>query len=99
MAIAGDAALESDEAAEHPSRVVWALAWPAVALNSLQVINNLLDTTFVGRLEPAAMTAHGASVIVLFLMFSVAMALGTAGTALVSRAYGAENHQEYRKAA
>ncbi len=37
-------------AKENYSRIVWALAWPAVALNSLQVINTLLDRFFVGRL-------------------------------------------------
>lgn len=99
MAAVAEAVLEIDESREHPARVVWALAWPAVALNSLQVINNLLDTTFVGRLEPAAMTAHGASVVMLFLMFSIAMSLGTASTALVSRAYGAGLPAEYRNAA
>lgn len=84
---------------EKPWKVVWALAWPAVALNSLQTINNLLDTTFVGRLESAALTAHGAAITIIFLMFSLAMALGTAATALVSRAYGAGDVPEYKKAA
>lgn len=84
--------------AESSSKIVWALAWPAVALNSLQVVNNLLDTAFVGRLEASAMTAHGASVVVIFLMFSIAFALGTAATAMVSRAYGANDLVEVRKA-
>ena len=82
--------------AENPTRVVWALAWPAVALNSLQVINTLLDRFFIGHLEPAALTAQGASQNVMFLMFSLAMALGTASTALVSRAFGAEDVPGYR---
>ena len=77
---------------------MWTLAWPAVALNSLAVINNLLDTGFVGRLEPAAITAQGASLAVIFLLFQIAFALGTAATALVSRAFGAEEHIEVRMA-
>lgn len=86
------------EPTENAVRVVWALAWPAVALNSLQVVNSLLDTTFVGHLESAALTAQSGSMSVMFLMFSLAMALGTASTALVSRAYGAGNVSEFRTA-
>lgn len=78
---------------------MWALAWPAVALNSLQVINTLLDRFFIGHLESAALTAQGASQNVMFLMFSLAMALGTASTAIVSRAYGAEDRAGYRMGA
>src|SRR5437763_10339149 len=85
--------------AENPTRVVWALAWPAVALNSLQVINTLLDRFFIGHLEPAALTAQGASQSVMFLSFSLAMAIGTAATAIVSRAYGAGDHGGYRMGA
>jgi putative MATE family efflux protein len=84
---------------ENASRVVWQLAWPAVALNSLQVVNSLLDSAFVGHLQPAALTAYGGAINVLFLMFSLAMALGTSATALVSRAYGADRHEELRQAA
>lgn len=84
---------------ERAGRIVWALAWPAVALNSLQVVNTLLDRGFIGHLHPAALTAHGGATNVLFLMFSLAMALGTATTAIVSRAYGAGNNQEVREGA
>ncbi|MCX7799026.1 MAG: MATE family efflux transporter [Fimbriimonadales bacterium] len=67
------------------------MAWPAVALNSLQVFNNILDRGFIGRLEPSALAAQSASMNVMFLMFSLAMALATAATALVSRAFGAKD--------
>lgn len=83
---------------ENPTRIVWELAWPAVALNSLQVVNTLLDRGFVGQLSASAVTAHGGSINVMFLMFSLAMALGTAATAIVSRAFGAGNKAEYRMA-
>jgi|DewCreStandDraft_4_1066084.scaffolds.fasta_scaffold61384_2 putative MATE family efflux protein len=84
---------------ERAGRIVWGLAWPAVALNSLQVVNTLLDRGFIGHLHPAALTAHGGATNVLFLMFSLAMALGTATTAIVSRAYGAGNNAEVREGA
>lgn len=83
---------------ENPSKVVWALAWPAVVLNGMQVLNMLLDSAFIGRLESAALLAYGALTNVLFLLFSLAMALATAATALVSRAYGAGQVEEFRMA-
>jgi len=84
--------------AEHPARVVWHLAWPVVALNSLQVLNNLLDRGFIGHIESAAVTAYGGATNVLFLMFSLAMCVATAATALVSRAFGAKDQAEYQTA-
>jgi Na+-driven multidrug efflux pump len=81
-----DVTLEPDAASEHPVRVVWALAWPAVALNSLQVVNTLLDRGFIGHLPAAALTAHGGATNIMFMMFSLAVAVSTGATALVSRA-------------
>lgn len=80
------------------ARIVWALAWPAVALNSLQVINTLLDRFFVGHLPQSSLTALGGATSVMFLMFSLAMALSTGATAIVARAYGADNYSEFRAA-
>ncbi len=83
---------------ENATAVVWKLAWPAVVLNSLQVVNVLLDRGFIGHLNTDALTAHGGSINVMFLMFSLAVAVATGATALVSRAYGAGNPSEYRLA-
>src|SRR5689334_17656446 len=95
MAVAAEA-LEKGALRENATKVVWALAWPVVALTSLAVINNLLDTGSVGRLEPAAITAQGASIAVVFLLVQVSMALSTAATAIVSRSYGAGEVHEAR---
>jgi len=86
------------EAIPHPSRTVWALAWPAVALNSLQVVNTLLDRFFIGHLSQSSLTAAGGAITVMFLMFSLAMALATGATAIVARAFGAGDHAEYHAA-
>ena len=83
---------------ENATRIIWRLAWPAVALNSLQVVNNLLDRLFIGHLDGSAMTAHGGAINVMFLMFSLAFSMGTGATALVSRAFGAGARLEYRRA-
>lgn len=85
-------------AQENPAVVVWRLAWPAVALNSLQVINQLLDRGFIGHLTVPAMTGHGGAINVMFLMFSLAISVAMGATAIVSRAFGAEDHKEVRHA-
>jgi putative MATE family efflux protein len=84
---------------ENYSRIVWALAWPAVALNSLQVLNTLLDRFFIGHLHSPSLTAHGASTNVMFLVFSLAASLGTGASALVSRAFGAGEDDQCRRGA
>ncbi|MDR3692536.1 MAG: MATE family efflux transporter [Fimbriimonas sp.] len=86
------------EARENSTSVVWKLAWPAVVLNSLQVVNQLLDRGFIGHLNSDAITAHGGAINVMFLMFSLAVAVATGATALVSRAFGAGTPSEYRLA-
>lgn len=70
-----------------------------MALNLLQTINVLLDRNFVGHLSAHALAAQGASLSTLFMLFSFAMAIGTAGTAIVSRAFGAENGEEVKEGA
>lgn len=82
---------------ENLVRTVWSLAWPAVALNSLGVINNLLDSAFIGHLPRPALVAYGGITNIQFLLFSLAMAVSTAATALVSRAYGAGEPFQVRK--
>jgi putative MATE family efflux protein len=96
--VIGDAPGLHLEDRESAVKVVWALAWPAVALNSMQVINTLLDSFFVGHLATPSVTAYGGMTPVLFLMFSLAMTCGTAATALVSRAFGAKNVEEWKTA-
>ena len=74
---------------ENPLKIVWVLAWPAVALNSMQTLNALLDTFFIRNVSRAAMTAAGAAMPFIFMFFSITFAIGIASTAIVSRAFGA----------
>lgn len=85
-------------AKENALKVVWTLAWPVVALNGLQVVNTLIDRSFIGHLDAASLTGHGGATNVMFLAFSIAVALATGPTAIVSRAYGADQPREYRQA-
>ena len=83
---------------ENALRVVWTLAWPVIVLNALQVVNTLVDRFFIGHLDAASLTGHGGATNVMFLAFSLAVALAAGPTAIVSRAFGAENPKEVRAA-
>jgi putative MATE family efflux protein len=65
----------------------------------LQVLNTLLDRFYIGHLSTPSLTAHGASTSVMFFMFTMAVCVATGTTAVVSRAFGAGNHAEFRHAA
>ncbi len=95
----GPLTFERRETFVDDARTIWTLAWPAVALNILGVINGLLDRGFIGHLETAASTALGGTLSVVFLLFSIAMCFATAATALVSRAFGAKDMAEVQKGA
>lgn len=87
------------ERPENLSRVLWSFAWPVVALNSLQVLNTLLDRFFVGQLPSSALMAQAGAMNLMFLLFSIAASIATGASAIVSRAYGAKNRAEFREAA
>jgi putative MATE family efflux protein len=80
------------------NRIVWDLAWPIIALNSMQVVNSLLDTRFISALGQSALNASGAAQSVIFFLASMGIALGVGVTALVSRFYGAGQTADLIKA-
>lgn len=98
MSVVAEASVPLEQNKENPNKTIWILAWPIVLLQSFQVINMLLDTYFVGRLPKEALTAVGSAGNITFLIFSLAMALSAAATALVSRFFGEGNQELYKKA-
>lgn len=84
---------------ERLSRLLFNVAWPVVALNLLQVVNSLLDRFFIGHLPEEAMAAHGASMSIIFLLFSLAMSISIGTGAIVARHFGAREVSEYKMAA
>ena len=67
-------------------RSLWTMAWPVVALNLLQVANSLIDRFFIGNLPDTSMSAHGASMSFMFLLFSLAYSIAVGAGAIVARA-------------
>ena len=76
---------------------LWHMAWPVVSLNLHQVVNGLLDRSFIGHLPEAAMSGHGASMSFIFMLFSLAIAISIGAGAIVARAYGAKHIHEFRE--
>lgn len=77
-------------------RAVLALALPLMANSAVQIVLNLTDMWFMGRVSTKALAAVGA---VQWLVFAVVLVLGGAGTAvqtLVAQYHGA---RRYRRAA
>ena len=85
--------------AENLAKALWTLSWPVVTLNLLNVVNALLDRFFIGTLPRAALTAHGAAVSVIFMLFSLAFSVGIGAGAIISRAYGAKEYDEVKRGA
>jgi putative MATE family efflux protein len=73
---------------------VWQLAWPTVLTNLLQSTVGLADVKFVGTLGTAAIAAATTGQRVFFMLQAVMMGVGTGTSALVARAWGAEQHEE-----
>jgi MATE family multidrug resistance protein len=88
--------LDAQGHAHVDQRAVWALALPLMANSAVQIVLNLTDMWFMGRISTKALAAVGA---VQWLVVVVVLVLGGAGTAvqtLVAQYYGA---RRYRRAA
>ena len=87
--------LDESGHAHVDQRAVLALALPLMANSAVQIVLNLTDMWFMGRISTRALAAVGA---VQWLVIVVVLVLGGAGTAvqtLVAQAYGA---RRYRRA-
>ena len=97
-------ALQSDSthletlSSEVSFKEIWKLAWPIMVLEALAAVNQLLDSLFVGSLETSALTALGASYMIVFLIVGFSMSAGISAIALASRFYGQNDTVKYQKA-
>lgn len=74
---------------------MWKLAWPIMIANLIQVVYNLADTFWVGKLNDSteAIAAVTVSFSIIFVLISLAGGLAVATGTLTAQYYGA---QEYR---
>ncbi|MFP4457645.1 MAG: MATE family efflux transporter [Clostridia bacterium] len=81
------------------NKVVFILALPVMAQMFLQTLAQIVDMAMVGRLGQEAIAGVGISFRPVFVGMSIFLGLGTATTALVSRAIGAKRKKEAELAA
>src|SRR5215475_3498054 len=84
--------LDAHGHAHVDQRAVWALALPLMANSAVQIVLNLTDMWFMGRISTKALAAVGA---VQWLVIVVVLVLGGAGTAvqtLVAQNFGARRY-------
>ncbi|MBU6468434.1 MAG: MATE family efflux transporter [Betaproteobacteria bacterium] len=79
-------------------RAIIALAAPLFFNSSLQVVLNLTDTWFIGKLSTDAMAAMGACYYLVFVFFLLIGGVGMGVQTLVAQAYGAGRYSEAAKA-
>lgn len=70
------------------SAAIWVLCWPILTESFLTSAVGLTDTILAAQLSPAATDAIGGASYIMWFVGLIAMAVGIAATALVSRAVG-----------
>lgn len=80
-------------------RPMFELAWPIVVIQLLQVMYNVADTFWLGRLSSAAVGAMSIAFPLIFFLISVAGGFTTAGSILVAQFTGADSEGSAGKVA
>jgi len=73
---------------------IFALAFPSILGNLLYTIVGVVQTLFVGELGSSALAAIGAGQRVFFALQAILLAITAGTTALVARAWGANDYRE-----
>ncbi len=80
-------------------RPMFRLAWPIVVIQLLQVMYNVADTFWLGRLSSDAVGAMSIAFPLIFFLISIAGGFTTAGSILVAQYTGAESEGSAGKVA
>ncbi|MCK4445054.1 MAG: MATE family efflux transporter, partial [Thermoplasmata archaeon] len=75
------------------------LSWPIMLTHLFQIMYNLIDTYWLGKISVEAVAAPTLAWPMVFLLISIAGGLSVAGVSLVSQYVGAKNEEEVRKSA
>ncbi|MFH1721751.1 MAG: MATE family efflux transporter [Candidatus Altiarchaeota archaeon] len=70
------------------------LAWPVLVGMFLQTSFNIVDTYFIGKINPFALAGIGLSFPVMFCVFSLAAGLSIGGGALIAQGVGAKRFRQ-----
>ncbi len=80
-------------------RTLLRLAYPLIINNMIQVLYNLTDTFWLGKLGKEELSAPGTAWPLLWFFMSIGMGFATAGFAFVSQYIGAKKYDKANKAA
>lgn len=75
------------------------LSWPIMLTHLFQIMYNLIDTYWLGKVSVEAVAAPTLAWPMVFLLISIAGGLSVAGVSLVSQYVGAKNEKEVKKSA
>ncbi len=75
------------------------LGWPVIISNALQMLYNLVDTYWLGKIGKVAVAAPTVGFPVVFLLISLGFGFSIAGVSLVSQHTGAGSEENANKAA
>jgi len=79
------------------AKTLFKLAWPVMIGNTMQVVYNLADTFWLGKLGAEAVAALSVGFPLVFLMVSIGAGLTIAGTTLVAQYMGAGDEKMTNK--
>ena len=85
------AAARLEEFQRNPRRALWTLALPIMFGMSIYTLYMIADMVFVGMLGPDELTAVAFNMPLLFLAMGTTFGLGSAVTALIAQAIGAQD--------
>ncbi len=83
----------------EPKKAMYRLAWPVVVGMLVQVLYNITDTAFVGRLGADAIAALTFSFPLFFLMIAINSGIGIGMGSRISRMLGAKRESEAKNTA
>ena len=90
---------EADYTQISLKRAIFLLAVPMILELVMESLFAVVDIYFVGKLGPSAVATVGLTETYLFLLYSIAMGLAMAVTAIIARRIGEKNREEAGKAA
>ena len=73
---------------------VWAIAWPLILTNMLNVSVGIVDYKMVGVLGVTAIAAVGMARQIMMLLLVLMLAISGGSSVLVAHAYGAKQHKK-----
>jgi putative MATE family efflux protein len=88
-----------DEFAKNPKRALFILAFPVMIAMFVQILYNIIDTAFVGRLGPEAIAALTFCFPLFFVLMSIVGGIGTGMSSRISQFMGSKNKKQAENAA